>query len=91
MDCGKQPVREHGAIGGVVVKKPSGSLTEHIESSKSTAGGSGDCKASQQELPPRRNPLLKHPTPLELFQNNTESKLKTKTLWYLLPLKDATP
>lgn len=42
MDYGKQQsVREHAVIGVVVVKEPSGSLTEHIESSKNTAGVQG--------------------------------------------------
>lgn len=46
-----------GNGGAEVVKGPSGSVTEHIESSKSSAGGSGDCTISQQELPLRLNPL----------------------------------
>lgn len=42
VDDGKQqPVREHVVISVVVVKQPSGSLTEHIESSKSSAGWKG--------------------------------------------------
>lgn len=58
VDYSKQEsVREHVVVGVVVVKEPSGSMTEHIESSKSTAGGSGDCKASQQELPLRLKPF----------------------------------
>lgn len=57
VDRGKQlSVRQHVVIGVAVVKEPSGSPTEHIESSKSTAGGSGDCKTSQQELPLRLKP-----------------------------------
>ncbi len=61
---------KHVVIGGAVVKEPSGSLTEHIESSKSTAGGSGDCTASQQELPLRRNPFkASHKTGVILTQH----------------------
>lgn len=77
MDYSKQQsVREHVVKGVVVVKEPFGSLTEHIESSKSTAGGSGDCKASQQELPLRPKPFLKHPARLELIQHDTKLKQK---------------
>lgn len=42
VDYGKQQsIRGHAVIGIVVVKEPSGSLTEHIESSKNTAGVQG--------------------------------------------------
>lgn len=51
VNCGLYYFTEHAIIGVTVVKKNKGSdslLAENIESSKSTAGGSEDCKATQQ-------------------------------------------
>lgn len=69
-------------IGVMVVKRlrqPSGSLTEHIETSKSTAGGLGGLQGEPAGTSSLTKALLKRPARLELIQHNTKLKDGLKT------------